>query len=77
MTYSSSSSRFSSLDVFRGIAIAGMLLVNKSGLVKEAYPQLQHADWHGWTLADLVFPFFLVCSGGINGLFSWPDIQLP
>lgn len=63
MTYSSSSSRFSSLDVFRGIAIAGMLLVNQSGLVKDAYPQLLHADWHGWTLADLVFPFFLFVLG--------------
>lgn len=63
MTYSYSLQRFSSLDVFRGIAIAGMLLVNKSGLVKEAYPQLQHADWHGWTFADLVFPFFLFVLG--------------
>ncbi|WP_299484995.1 DUF5009 domain-containing protein [Acaryochloris sp. IP29b_bin.137] len=58
-----SSSRFSSLDVFRGIAIAGMLLVNQAGLVKESYPQLKHADWHGWTLADLVFPFFLFVLG--------------
>ncbi|WP_299415196.1 DUF5009 domain-containing protein [Acaryochloris sp. IP29b_bin.148] len=57
------SSRLSSLDVFRGIAIAGMLMVNTAGIVKQSYPQLQHADWHGWTLADLVFPFFLFVLG--------------
>lgn len=66
MAYSHSSSRFSSLDVFRGIAVAGMLMVNKAGLGGKTYPpyaQLQHADWHGWTLADLVFPFFLFVMG--------------
>ncbi|MEO0375657.1 MAG: DUF5009 domain-containing protein, partial [Cyanobacteria bacterium P01_A01_bin.17] len=55
--------RLRSLDVFRGIAIAGMLLVNKAGITAEVYPWLAHADWDGWTLADLVFPFFLYIVG--------------
>ena len=56
-------SRLRSLDVFRGIAIAGMLLVNKAGLPDEVYPWLAHADWNGCTFADLVFPFFLFVVG--------------
>ncbi|NJN38644.1 MAG: DUF1624 domain-containing protein [Acaryochloridaceae cyanobacterium CSU_3_4] len=63
MTYSYSPARLRSLDVFRGIAIAGMLLVNQAGLVEQTYPQLRHADWHGWIWADLVFPFFLFIVG--------------
>ncbi|MGB7415294.1 MAG: DUF5009 domain-containing protein [Thermosynechococcaceae cyanobacterium] len=59
----SKSSRLRSLDVFRGIAIAGMLLVNKAGLPDEVYPWLAHADWNGCTFADLVFPFFLFVVG--------------
>jgi predicted acyltransferase len=59
----SKSSRLRSLDVFRGVAIAGMLLVNKAGLPEEIYPWLAHADWNGCTVADLVFPFFLFAVG--------------
>ncbi|PSB01004.1 acyltransferase family protein [Merismopedia glauca] len=55
--------RLTSLDVFRGIAIAGMILVNKASLADNVYPQLNHADWNGLTLADLVFPFFLFVVG--------------
>lgn len=55
--------RLTSLDVFRGIAIAGMILVNKASLADNVYPQLNHADWNGLTLADLVFPFFLFAVG--------------
>jgi predicted acyltransferase len=55
--------RLTSLDVFRGIAIAGMILVNKASLGDKVYPQLNHADWNGLTLADLVFPFFLFVVG--------------
>ncbi len=55
--------RLRSLDAFRGLAIAGMLLVNKAGITEEVYPWLAHAAWHGWTLADLVFPFFLFIVG--------------
>jgi predicted acyltransferase len=55
--------RLISLDVFRGIAITGMILVNMAGVAEQAYPSLVHADWNGCTLADLVFPFFLFIVG--------------
>ncbi len=52
-----------SLDAFRGITIAGMILVNNPGNWERVYPTLVHADWNGCTLADLVFPFFIVILG--------------
>lgn len=55
--------RLLSLDVFRGITIAGMLLVNNPGSWAAIYPPLQHAAWHGWTPTDLIFPFFLFIVG--------------
>lgn len=57
--------RFVSLDVFRGMTIAGMILVNNPGMwgAQNIYPPLQHADWHGCTPTDLVFPFFLFIVG--------------
>jgi predicted acyltransferase len=55
--------RMVSLDVFRGISIAGMILVNNAGSWKHVYHPLQHADWNGWTLTDLLFPFFLFTVG--------------
>ncbi|UKO98557.1 acyltransferase family protein [Nostoc sp. UHCC 0870] len=55
--------RLTSLDVFRGITIAGMILVNMAGVVDNVYPPLTHADWHGCTPTDLVFPFFLFIVG--------------
>ena len=59
------SKRLTSLDVFRGITIAGMILVNMAGVADEdkVYPPLLHADWNGWTPTDLVFPFFLFIVG--------------
>lgn len=48
-----------SLDVFRGVTIAAMLLVNNPGSWSAVYPPLLHAEWHGWTFTDTVFPFFL------------------
>src|SRR5688500_290534 len=56
-------SRLLSLDVFRGITIAGMVLVNNPGTWEQIYWPLQHATWHGWTPTDLVFPFFLFIVG--------------
>ena len=56
-------SRLVSLDVFRGITIAGMVLVNNPGTWSSIYWPLQHAEWHGWTPTDLVFPFFLFIVG--------------
>ncbi|MCU0448897.1 MAG: heparan-alpha-glucosaminide N-acetyltransferase domain-containing protein [Bernardetiaceae bacterium] len=55
--------RLQSLDVFRGITIAGMILVNNPGDWGHIYPPLAHAAWHGWTPTDLVFPFFLFIVG--------------
>ena len=55
--------RLLSLDVFRGMTIAGMLLVNDPGSWAAIYPPLQHAAWHGWTPTDLIFPFFLFIVG--------------
>ncbi|MCG6134750.1 MAG: acyltransferase family protein [Nostoc sp. LLA-1] len=55
--------RLTSLDVFRGITIAGMILVNMAGVAGDVYPPLAHADWHGCTPTDLVFPFFLFIVG--------------
>ncbi|OGR43011.1 MAG: hypothetical protein A2X35_04615 [Elusimicrobia bacterium GWA2_61_42] len=62
------SSRLLSLDVFRGITIALMIIVNTPGN-REAYGQLDHAEWHGWTMTDLVFPFFLFIVG-VSIVFS-------
>jgi predicted acyltransferase len=55
--------RLLSLDVFRGITIAGMILVNNPGSWSSIYAPLKHAEWHGWTPTDLVFPFFLFIVG--------------
>src|SRR5699024_376708 len=57
------SRRLISLDVFRGITIAGMIMVNNPGSWSHLYPPLAHAAWHGWTPTDLVFPFFLFIVG--------------
>ncbi|MDH4272047.1 MAG: heparan-alpha-glucosaminide N-acetyltransferase domain-containing protein [Candidatus Aminicenantes bacterium] len=55
--------RLASLDAFRGLTIAGMILVNNPGSEEHVYPPLRHAEWHGWTPADLVFPFFVFIVG--------------
>jgi predicted acyltransferase len=52
-----------SLDVFRGITIAAMILVNDPGSWSHIYPPLEHAEWNGWTPTDLIFPFFLFIAG--------------
>ena len=55
--------RLLALDALRGIAIAGMILVNNPGTWREVYWPLRHAEWDGWTPADLIFPFFLFIVG--------------
>lgn len=55
--------RLLALDVFRGAAVAGMILVNNPGSWAHLYPPLAHAPWHGLTPTDLVFPFFLFAVG--------------
>lgn len=51
--------RLLALDVFRGLTIAAMILVNNPGNWGAIYAPLRHAEWHGWTPTDLIFPFFL------------------
>ncbi len=63
------SNRLISLDAFRGFTIAGMVLVNNPGDWGNLYSQLAHAEWHGWTITDWIFPFFLfIC--GVSMTFS-------
>lgn len=57
------STRLHSLDAFRGITIAGMILVNTASLGKSVHPWLAHSFWNGCSLADCVFPFFLFIVG--------------
>ncbi|MEO5859728.1 MAG: DUF5009 domain-containing protein [Pyrinomonadaceae bacterium] len=55
--------RLISLDVFRGMTIAGMVLVNNPGTWSTIYGPLKHAEWHGITPTDYIFPFFLFIVG--------------
>lgn len=55
--------RYLSLDVFRGLTILLMIVVNTQGAGAKPYDLLVHADWFGFTLADLVFPSFLFAMG--------------
>ncbi|MCK4903095.1 MAG: DUF5009 domain-containing protein [Candidatus Marinimicrobia bacterium] len=55
--------RLVSLDFFRGLTIAGMILVNNPGSWKYIYAPFKHAEWHGWTYTDTIFPFFLFIVG--------------
>lgn len=65
------SQRLVSLDAFRGITIAGMILVNNPGSWSHIYGPLRHAEWHGWTPTDFIFPFFLFIVG-VAMAFSFP-----
>lgn len=55
--------RFTALDVFRGMTVCFMIIVNSSGSGAAAWSPLRHADWVGFTPADLVFPSFLFAVG--------------
>lgn len=55
--------RVVSLDAFRGLTIASMILVNNPGSWSYVYAPLAHAEWHGWTPTDLIFPYFLFIVG--------------
>ena len=63
------STRLTSLDLFRGVTIAAMILVNDPGNDHSYWP-LEHADWNGWTPTDLIFPFFLFIVG-VSLVFSF------
>jgi len=56
-------SRLESLDAFRGLTIAAMLVVNNPGTWSAIHAPLRHAAWHGWTPTDLIFPYFLFIVG--------------
>ncbi|MFI5396428.1 MAG: acyltransferase family protein [Candidatus Binatia bacterium] len=64
--------RLLSLDAFRGVTIAAMILVNNPGTWEHTYGPLRHAPWNGWTTADLIFPFFLFIVG-VAITFSFND----
>lgn len=71
--------RLRSLDVFRGLAMAAMVIVNNPGDWATVYWPLLHAEWHGWTPTDLIFPFFLFIVGAAIPLGSgrgrgWPPV---
>ena len=55
--------RYISVDVFRGFTIALMIIVNSPGSWSNTFAPLLHADWHGITLTDFVYPFFIYIVG--------------
>jgi predicted acyltransferase len=55
--------RLKSLDIFRGMTVAAMILVNNPGSWDDDYPPLLHSQWNGCTAADLIFPFFIFIAG--------------
>ncbi|MUP36779.1 acyltransferase family protein [Labilibaculum euxinus] len=67
--------RFLSLDVFRGLTICLMIVVNTPGTGAKLYSYLVHANWFGFTLADLVFPSFLFAMGNAMS-FSMGKLKL-
>ena len=66
--------RFYSLDVFRGATVVLMILVNNPGSWEHIYAPLEHANWHGCTPTDLVFPFFLFAVGNAMA-FVMPKLE--
>ncbi len=69
MAATTPSQRILSLDIFRGMVIAFMIIVNTPGNGELAWGPLQHASWHGFTPTDLVFPSFLFAIG-VSAWFS-------
>lgn len=55
--------RIISVDIFRGLTIVLMILVNTPGTWSNVYAPFLHSDWHGYTPIDLLFPFFLFIVG--------------
>ena len=62
--------RVLSVDVLRGLTIALMILVNDPGDWSHVFRQLDHAEWNGWTLTDLVFPTFLFHCRRVDCVFD-------
>src|SRR5215467_7619231 len=74
---SSSSQRFLALDVFRGMTICFMIIVNTPGNGHTTYSPLEHARWHGFTPTDLVFPSFLFAVGNAMSfvMLKWANFS--
>jgi predicted acyltransferase len=66
-----SSGRLVSLDIFRGLTVAFMIIVNNPGSWDYVYSPLRHSKWNGCTPTDLVFPFFLF----IVGMSTWYSLK--
>jgi predicted acyltransferase len=64
--------RLLSIDIFRGLTVILMTIVNNPGDWDHIYAPLEHAEWHGYTLTDLVFPSFLFIVG-ISTVLSKPS----
>ena len=62
--------RLMCLDVYRGLMVAGMILVDNPGSDEHAYWPIMHAKWNGWTPADFIFPSFLFLVG-ISMVYSF------
>lgn len=73
-TASPSATRSRALDVFRGATVALMIVVNNPGSWSALFPSLAHAQWHGCTPTDLVFPFFLFAVGNAMA-FTMPALR--
>ncbi len=69
--------RFLALDALRGFTVAAMILVNTPGSWSHIYAPLQHAQWHGWTPTDFIFPFFLFIVGSAMAFSLAADIGKP
>ena len=65
-----SQQRLMCLDVYRGLMVAGMILVDNPGSDEHAYWPIMHAKWNGWTPADFIFPSFLFLVG-ISMVYSF------
>jgi len=65
-----SSERLISVDFYRGLAVAGMILVDNPGSDDLAYWPIKHAEWNGWTPADFIFPSFVFLVG-VSMVFSF------
>ncbi|ESQ85039.1 hypothetical protein AEAC466_04855 [Asticcacaulis sp. AC466] len=67
--------RYKSLDVFRGLTVCVMIVVNTAGAGAEPFATLQHAKWFGFTLADAVFPAFLFAVGNAMSFAMKPGVS--
>src|SRR5215467_7063200 len=65
------SERLTAIDVFRGLLVAGMIVVDNPGSDDLAYGPIKHAQWNGWTPADFIFPSFVFLVG-VSMMFSFP-----